>query len=203
MERFDSFEFNEYDSTQSNRSIIAQAGQWATELQTVLARFDRHFTRSELRRRVGSYVRTLILPVERKNGWQMAEACGDKTPYAVQNLLGRAVWNADAVRDDLTRYVIEHLGEAEAVLAVDETGFLKKGDQSAGVARQYSGTAGRIENCQIGVFLTYESNRGRTFLDRRLCLPKVWTNDPALSSGGCCRRGNGVRDQAANSAPDD
>jgi SRSO17 transposase len=178
MKRFDSFVLMNTARHNQTAQIIAQAGQWATELQTVLARFDRHFTRSELRRRVGSYVRTLILPVERKNGWQMAEACGDKTPYAVQNLLGRAVWDADAVRDDLTRYVVEHLGEAEAVLVVDETGFLKKGDKSAGVARQYSGIAGRIENCQIGVFLTYASNRGRTFLDRRLYLPKVWTNDP-------------------------
>lgn len=168
------------NSTQPNQTaqIIAQTVEWAAELQTVLARFDRHFTRSELRRRVGSYVQALILPVERKNGWQMAEACGDKTPYAVQNLLGRAVWSADAVRDDLTRYVVEHLGDAEAVLAIDETGFLKKGDKSAGVARQYSGTAGRIENCQIGVFLTYASHRGRTFLDRRLYLPKAWTSDP-------------------------
>lgn len=107
----------------------------------------------------------------------MAEACGDKTPYAMQNLLGRAVWDADAVRDDLTRYVVEHLGEREAVLAIDETGFLKKGDKSAGVARQYSGTAGRVENCQIGVFLTYASSRGRTFLDRQLYLPKAWTSD--------------------------
>ncbi len=177
MKQFDSFEL--MNTTQHNQTaqIIAQAGQWATELQSVLARFDRHFTRSELRRRVGSYVQTLILPVERKNGWQMAEACGDKTPYAVQNLLGRAVWDADAVRDDLTEYVVEHLGETRAVLAIDETGFLKKGDKSAGVARQYSGTAGRIENCQIGVFLTYTSSRGRTFLDRQLYLPKNWTSD--------------------------
>lgn len=156
---------------------IAQVKEWKTELHTVLTRFDIHFTRSELRRRIAAYVQTLILPVERKNGWQMAEACGDKTPYAVQNLLGRAVWSADAVRNDLTRYVVEHLGEAEAVLAIDETGFLKKGAKSAGVARQYSGTAGRVENCQIGVFLTYASSRGRTFLDRELYLPKAWTSD--------------------------
>ena len=154
MRWFDSFVLMNTAQPNQTAQIIAQAGQWATELQSVLARFDRHFTRSELRRRVGNYVRTLILPVERKNGWQMAEACGDKTPYTVQNLLGRAVWSAEAVRDDLTRYVIEHLGEPEAVLAIDETGFLKKGDKSAGVARQYSGTAGRIENCRIGVFLT-------------------------------------------------
>ena len=133
------------NTAQSNRTaqVVLQARAWATELQTVLARFDKHFTRSELRRRVGSHVQTLLLPVERKNGWQMAEAAGDKTPYAMQNLLGRAVWDADAVRDVLIKYVVEHLGSAESVLAIDETGFLKKGNQSAGVARQYSGTAGK------------------------------------------------------------
>ena len=179
MKGFDNLELMHTTQPNQTAQIVAQAGEWANQLPTVLARFDRHFTRSELRRRIGNYVQTLILPVERKNGWQMAEACGDKTPYAVQNLLGRAVWSADAVRDDLTRYVVDHLGETEAVLALDETGFLKKGEKSAGVARQYSGTAGRVENCQIGVFLTYASSRGRTFLDRRLYLPKAWTTDPA------------------------
>jgi SRSO17 transposase len=92
--------------------------------------------------------------VERKNGWQLAEVNGDATPYGVQHLLGRAQWDANALRDDLRPYVLEHLGAPQAVLVVDETGFLKKGQHSAGVARQYSGTAGRVENCQIGVFVT-------------------------------------------------
>jgi SRSO17 transposase len=115
--------------------------------------------------------------VERKNSWQLAESIGDATPYGIQRLLGRARWDADAVRDDLQKYVVEHLGEADGVLIVDETGFLKKGTKSAGVARQYSGTAGRIENSQIGVFLAYRSARGAAFLDRALYLPKAWIDD--------------------------
>jgi SRSO17 transposase len=116
--------------------------------------------------------------VERRNGWQLAEQIGEAAPDGVQRLVRTAQWDADAVRDDLRTYVVEHLGDAQAVLVVDETGFLKKGTKSAGVARQYSGTAGRIENCQIGVFLAYASRHGRAFLDRELYLPHVWTSDP-------------------------
>ena len=115
--------------------------------------------------------------MERKNGWQLAERAGDATPDGVQRLLSTYQWDADLVRGDLAGYVVEHLDDAESVLVVDETGFLKKGDKSAGVQRQYSGTAGRIENCQIGVFLAYAGSRGRTLLDRELCLPQVWTED--------------------------
>ena len=125
------------------------------------------------------YVLGLLSPAERKNGWQLAEAAGEATPYGVQHLLGRAVWDADAVRDALRAYVVEHLGDPGAVLVVDETGFLKKGGKSVGVQRQYSGTAGRIENCQIGVFLAYAAPQGRAFLDRALYLPKEWAADAA------------------------
>src|SRR5690606_6525376 len=107
----------------------------------------------------------LLSSVERKNGWQLAEYAGDPTPYGIQHLLGRARWDADAVRDDLQQYVLEHLAHPEGIAVVDETGFLKKGNQSAGVQRQYSGTAGRIENCQIGVFLCYVSPKGSTLID--------------------------------------
>src|SRR5207244_7630565 len=107
----------------------------------------------------------------------LAEVHGDTTPYGVQHLLGRAPWDAAAIRDDLRSYVVEHLGHPPAVLVVDETGFLKKGPHSAGVARQYSGTAGRVENCQIGVFLAYASDQGQTLLDRELYLPQEWTED--------------------------
>ena len=117
------------------------------------------------------------VPWERKNGWQLAEQAGDATPYGVQHLLSTYVWDADLVRDDLRDYVVEHLGDVHGVLVVDETGFLKKGNKSVGVQRQYSGTAGRIENCQIGVFLTYASAEGRTLLDRELYLPRVWVDD--------------------------
>jgi SRSO17 transposase len=115
--------------------------------------------------------------VERKNGWQLAEEAGDETPYATQHLLGRAVWSADEVRNDLRDYVVKHLGDEGGVLVIAETGFLKKGIKSAGVQRQYSGTAGRIENCQIGVLLAYATREGRTFLDRELYLPQSWADD--------------------------
>ena len=126
-----------------------------------------------------AYIRGLLSPVERKNGWQLAEVNGDATPYGVQHLLGRARWDADAVRDDLRAYLVKSMGDPHAVLVLDETGFLKKGQQSVGVARQYSGTAGRVENCQIGVFLAYASVHGHALLDRALYLPQVWTNDRA------------------------
>src|SRR5947209_9105902 len=132
-----------------------QVAGWADELDAVGDRIGRHFARSEPRRRAVGYVRGLLSGVERKNGWQLAEYLGDPTPDGVQHLLARADWDADAVRDDLARYVAEHLGDAGGVLVVDETGFLKKGERSAGVARQYSGAAGRVEHCQIGVFLGY------------------------------------------------
>ena len=115
--------------------------------------------------------------MERKNGWQLAERAGDVSPDGVQRLLSTYRWNADLVRDDLWAYVVEHLGESDGVLVVDETGFVKKGIKSVGVQRQYSGTAGRIGNCQIGVFLTYATTQGRVLLDRELYLPQVWADD--------------------------
>jgi SRSO17 transposase len=110
--------------------------------------------------------------VERKNGWQLAEELGDETPTNLQHFIARAEWDADLVRDDLQAYVVEQLGEPDGVLIVDETGFLKRGVKSVGGKRQYSGTAGRIENCQIGVFLAYRSSRGSAFMDRALYLPQ-------------------------------
>lgn len=153
---------------------------WQTEVER---RMGARFARREVRWRAWAYIRGLLSPVERKNGWQLAEVNGETTPYGVQHLLGRALWDADALRDDVRPYVVEHLGAPEAVLVVDETGFLKKGQQSAGVARQYSGTAGRVDNCQIGVFLTYASPRGHVLLDRELSLPKEWTSDEARCTG--------------------
>ena len=152
---------------------------WSLALAEVERRIGPRFARWDARRRVGAYLRGLLSPVERKNGWQLAEVNGDDTPYGVQHVLGRAVWDADAVRNDLCAYVIEALGEPHGVAVIDETGFLKKGRHSAGVARQYSGTAGRVENCQIGVFLAYASARGQALLDRELYLPKAWTADRA------------------------
>src|SRR5215208_5677407 len=158
---------------------ISEAHRWADQLDDLVARIAPRFSRVEPRRRARAYLQGLLAPLERKNGWHLAEAAGDASPDGVQDFLARMHWDADAVRDDLRAYVVEHLGDPDAVLVLDETGFLKKGTKSVGVARQYSGTAGRIENCQIGVFLAYASPRGRAFLDRALYLPKVWAEDMA------------------------
>lgn len=157
---------------------VEQAQRWANELEEIGELINGRFSRSEARQRALTYLRGLLSPVERKNGWQLAEEAGDETPYATQHLLGRAVWNADEVRNDLHDYVVKHLGDETGVVVIDETGFLKKGAKSAGVQRQYSGTAGRVENCQIGVFLAYATREGRTFLDRELYLPRAWADDP-------------------------
>src|ERR687895_934610 len=160
-------------------TAIGTVEGWARDLEALAARIAPRFCRAEPRRRALAYLRGLLSPLERKNGWQLAEAAGDASPDGVQDFLSRMHWDPDAVRDDLRAYVVEHLGDPEAVLVLDETGFLKKGSKSVGVKRQYSGTAGRIENCQIGVFLAYASPQGRTFLDRELYLPKEWAATPA------------------------
>ena len=159
------------------RDEVAEVARWAEGIERVQQCIAGRFRRPEPRRRALEYLKGLLSPVERKNGWQLAEQAGDATPYGVQRLLSGYVWDADLVRDDLRQYVIEHLGDGDAVLVVDETGFIKKGEKSAGVQRQYSGTAGRIENSQIGVFLAYASAKGRTLLDRELYLPQVWAED--------------------------
>ena len=167
----------------SGRPTTRDVERWAAEVAAVGGRIGRHFARSEPRRRAIGYVRGLLSDAERKNGWQLAEHLGDPTPDGVQHLLARADWDADAVRDDLTRYISESLGEPGGVLVVDETGFLKKGTKSCGVARQYSGTAGRVENCQVGVFLGYVSAKGRALIDRELYLPKEWAADAGRREG--------------------
>jgi SRSO17 transposase len=125
-----------------------------------------------------AYLRGLLGNVGRKNGWHLAEHAGEATPDEMQRLLSTADWDPDLVRDDLRAYVVEHLGDPAAVLVVDETGFLKKGTTSVGVQRQYSGTAGKVDNCQLGVFLAYASPNGRSFIDRELYLLGSWTEDP-------------------------
>lgn len=156
---------------------MAEVEAWAAGLDGMHSRIASRFARSEPRERVLAYVRGLLAPLERKNSWTLAERAGEPVPDGMQRLLSTADWDADAVRDDVRGYVVEHLGDERAVLVVDETGFLKKGTKSAGVARQYSGTAGRVENSQVGVFLSYATTAGRTFLDRELYLPRVWTDD--------------------------
>lgn len=154
-----------------------EIGGWRAGLDALHERIAKRFRRSEARERAKRYLAGLLDRVERKNGWQLAEHTGESGPQGMQRLLNAADWDVDAVRDDLRDYVVEHLGDLSGVLIVDETGFLKKGTKSVGVQRQYSGTAGRIENCQIGVFLGYASARGRTFLDRQLYLPREWVGD--------------------------
>jgi SRSO17 transposase len=150
---------------------------WCEELDALGERIAPHFSRSELRRRAQAYLRGLLSGAERKNGWQLAEVAGNATPYGIQHLLGRANWDADAVRDELRGYVLERLADDVSVLIVDETGFIKKGDKSVGVKRQYTGTAGKTENCQVGVFVAYASRRGQAFIDRELYLPEEWAKD--------------------------
>jgi SRSO17 transposase len=150
---------------------------WDEAFLTFHARFAPLFYRREVRERSARYLRGLLGPVERKNGWQLAEAVGETDPQGIQRLLYAARWDADAVRDELIRLVAEGFGDADGIFVVDETGFLKKGTKSVGVQRQYSGTAGKTENCQVGVFLTYVGPQGHTFLDRRLYLPESWAED--------------------------
>ena len=138
---------------------VAEVARWADGIERVHECIAGRFRRPEPRRRALAYLRGLLSPVERKNGWQLAEQAGDATPNGVQRLLYNYRWDADLVRDDLRDYLVGHLGCADGVLVLDETGFLKKGDKSAGVQRQYSGTAGRIENCQVVVFLAYAGAR--------------------------------------------
>jgi SRSO17 transposase len=152
--------------------------RWSVHLQELHSRIAKRFLRSEVRQRAYCYLSGLLEDVRRKNSWQMAEAIGERRPRGVQHLLNDARWDPEAVRDDLREYVLEHLGdENSGVLIVDETGFLKKGKKSVGVARQYTGTAGKKENCQVGVFLCYASKKGAAFMDRALYLPKEWTDD--------------------------
>jgi SRSO17 transposase len=158
---------------------IEEVRAWAAGLDDLHARIAGRFARAEPRRRALAYLRGLLGPVGRKNSWPLAEHAEEATPDGMQRLLATADWEPDLVRDDLRAYVVEQLGDPGAVLVVDETGFMKKGTTSVGVQRQYSGTAGKVDNCQLGVFLAYASPRGRAFIDRELCLPKAWTNDRA------------------------
>ncbi|MEV5308800.1 IS701 family transposase [Streptomyces diastaticus] len=153
------------------------ARRWSDGLAGLHERFAHRFARSESRESVLAYMKGLLSPLERKNGWTVAEEAGHSGPDRIQRLLNRIDWDADGVLDDVREYVVEHLADPGGVLIVDDTGFLKKGLRSAGVQRQYSGTAGRTENCQVGVFLAYSGKRGRTLIDRSLYLPKSWTDD--------------------------
>jgi SRSO17 transposase len=152
---------------------VAEVQQWADGLEEIRELIGPRFARSEPRENAVDYVRGLLSSQERKNSWALSQQAGQAVPDRMQRLLSTTDWDPDAVRDDLRSYVVKYLGAAEGILIVDETGFLKKGTRSAGVARQYSGTAGRIENSQIGVFLTYSTTAGRALLDQGFKRPAV------------------------------
>ncbi|MFN2185953.1 MAG: IS701 family transposase, partial [Anaerolineae bacterium] len=154
-----------------------ELNEWAADFLQFCSRFAAVFRRKEPRAQATKYLRGLMAAVPRKNSWQVAEAIGDRTPDATQRLLYQAQWSADAARDRLLEFAIEVFGEEDAIGVVDESGFIKKGKHSVGVKRQYSGTAGKVENCQIGTFLSYATTKGHMFLDRRLYLPEEWCND--------------------------
>lgn len=157
--------------------------EWSDDFATFHARFASVFHRREPREQSVKYLRGLLASVRRKNGWQLAEVVGDKAPDRTQRLLYQDQWDADAARDTLQQVVKETFADEEGIGVVDETGFLKKGTHSVGVQRQYSGTAGKVENCQIGTFLSYATRRGHVFLDRRLYLPEDWSTDQARRAG--------------------
>src|SRR5918994_3089378 len=152
---------------------------WAASLREVKARVRSLFTQERVAVSAELFLDGLLGDERRKTGWMRAEAAGDPGPWRQQAILGRGRWDADALRDIVRGYALEALADADAVLVIDETGFLKQGKASCGVARQYTGSAGKITNCQIGVFASYVSGRGHAFIDRALYLPKAWGDDPA------------------------
>ncbi len=149
------------------------------EFDSAFARIAGRFRRVEPRRQARAFLWALLSDVDSRSCWQLAEQAGDRTPHRMQRLLGEAVWDADAARDDVRRYVVDELGDPGAVLILDDTGDLKAGRHTIGVQRQYTGTAGRIENAQVAVFLAYASGRGYTLIDREVYLPRCWSDDPA------------------------
>jgi SRSO17 transposase len=159
-------------------TALETLAEWSNLLKSFQQRLGSYFARSEARQAAFNYIQALLSPVERKNGWQVAEQVGDANPYRVQHLLGRAHWDADAVTHAIRQYAIEYLNDPFDLMVIDETGLLKQGDQSVGVQVQYYGTTGHLENCQVGVFLASITEKGHTLIDRRLYLPKSWTEDP-------------------------
>jgi SRSO17 transposase len=168
--------------------VVDLAG-WVASLDAVVELIAGQFGRVEPRARVGAYLRGLLAGLERKNGWTLAEHAGAVSPEGMQRLLRTAGWDVDGVRDDLRGYVVDQLGDSSGVWIVDDTGFIKKGVRSVGVARQYTGTSGKIDNCQLGVFLAYGSARGRALVDRELYLPRRGPKTPT----GARRPGSGPR----------
>src|SRR6195256_1696936 len=159
-------------------SVEETLALWAASLREIKQRIRPLFNQDRVAKNAGLFLEGLLGDEQRKTGWMRAEAAGDPGPWRQQAILGRRDWDADALRDIVRDYVIEHLADDDAVLVIDETGFLKQGKASCGVGRQYTGSAGKITNCQIGFFATYVSRHGHVFIDRALYLPKEWTEDP-------------------------
>ncbi len=160
-------------------SIEETLDLWSAELREVKAQIRPRFGHASVAASASAFLDGLFGPERRKTGWMRAEAAGDPGPWRQQAVLGRSRWDADALRDLVREYVVETLAAPDAVLVIDETGFLKQGKASCGVGRQYTGSAGKVTNCQIGVFAAYVSDKGHAFIDRQLYLPKAWTDDPA------------------------
>jgi SRSO17 transposase len=170
---------------------------WASSLRDVKARIRPLFTQERVAASASLFLDGLLGPEQRKTGWMRAEAAGDPGPWRQQAILGRGRWDADALRDVVHDYALETLADTNAVLVIDETGFLKQGKSSCGVGRQYTGSAGKITNCQIGVFAAYVSRHGHAFIDRALYLPKTWTTMPRAWRRRICHRGR-LRNQTAS-----
>ena len=170
-------ETTEYFAVAAGDSVDAEG--WLAEFDSAFARIAGRFGRVEPRRQARAFLLGLLSDVDTRSCWQLAEQAGDASPHRMQRLLGEAVWDADAVRDDVCGYVVDELGDPAAVLILDDTGDLKKGVHSVGTQRQYTGTAGRIENAQVAVFLAYASCHGYALIDREIYLPRCWTDDPA------------------------
>src|SRR5215213_4705260 len=185
----------------SGASIEETLELWASSLREVKARMRPLFTQERVAALAGLFLDGLLGEERRKTGWMRAEAAGDPGPWRQQAILGRGRWDADALRDIVRAYAVETLAEPDAVLVVDETGFLKQGKASCGVARQYTGSAGKITNCQIGVFVAYVSGKGHAFIDRALYLPKAWANQglgqrSGAPGGGACTAADCLRNPA-------
>ena len=164
--------------SEESTTTVADVWRWAKTLEKLHARIAPHFARPEPRRRALAYLQGILSETSRKNGWQLAEQAGECTPYGMQRLLSSAVWNVERVRDELRAYVLEQLGTDQAIVAIDETSFPKAGRKSAGVGNQYCGTTGHVQNCQVGVFLSYITALGHSLIDRELYLPLEWAEDP-------------------------
>src|SRR6266446_10779711 len=163
---------------QEAKTTVTEVVRWAQALARLHARIAPRFARPEPRRRALAYLQGLMSSIERKNGWQLAEHAREATPYGMQRLLSQAVWDTDGVRDDLRAFVLQQLGSSPLTVVIDESGFLKRGQHSAGVGKQHYGPTGDVRNCQVGVFLSLVSVTGHTLIDRELYLPADWTTDP-------------------------